>query len=80
MAHPLEWLIQNRTLTIPSVGEEVEELELFIYFWFLVNVLHGTSQQKIVCYNVKHIPVDPWYEYNTFFMYPSVGHLDFFTF
>ena len=40
---------------------------------FLVNVLHGTSQQKIVCYNVKHIPCDPLYEYNTFLMYPFMS-------
>ena len=26
---------------------------------FLVNVLHGTSQQKIVCYNVKY-PFMSW--------------------
>lgn len=78
MAHPLEWLIQNRTLTDTkcwggSRGTRTSHI-------FLVNVLRGTSQQKIVCYNVKHIPVDPPCEYNTFFMYPSVGHLDFFTF
>lgn len=77
-AHLLEWLIQNKTLTIPSTREERQELsntpgwnaECYSHFAKAVLVVGKTR-----------LPYDPLYGHSTFlFIHSSVGHLNVFTF